>query len=232
MALKIVLISLTLVIALIGVLASKDLSRKIIVTVVLLYIVLAIISLIHEWRTEDIEREYRAQDATSGKLEDVTTSRILQGKRAVNVEIGSSRSIFAHTMNPDQNSFRLFQGIKSWQWFPIWFTIDRDRIRVSADIRDCKGDVIAKMVENEWKINEGNTLDRNYTDDALEIINNKDEVVLQVVLLSDRVQISKIMLLGHEGPLKWQRDSEGLRIRMPSQKPCEHAVAFKIELDN
>jgi alpha-L-fucosidase len=45
-------------------------------------------------------------------------------------------------------------------------------------------------------------------------------------------EISKITLLGYDGELKWQRDGEGLKIQMPSQKPCEHAFAFEIELDS
>lgn len=191
MALKIILILLTLTIALIGVSVSKDLSRKITIVLVILSIGLAVTSIVLEWRSENVKAKDKAKQATSGKLEDVTGSRISQGARLVNVEIGSSGAIFAHIMNPDLNSFRLLGGFNFANEFkfPIWFAIDGTKIRVSADIRDSEGSMIAKMKDNEWQINEGNTFDRNYTDDALEVINNNDEVVLQVELLNDRVRI-------------------------------------------
>lgn len=45
----------------------------------------------------------------------------------------------------------------------------------------------------------------------------------------DSRKISKITLLGHDGALQWSRDEAALRIRMPSEKPCENAYSFKIE---
>jgi alpha-L-fucosidase len=41
-------------------------------------------------------------------------------------------------------------------------------------------------------------------------------------------RIKSVSLLGYKGRLKWQRDSEGLKIRMPPHKPCEYAFVFKI----
>jgi alpha-L-fucosidase len=42
--------------------------------------------------------------------------------------------------------------------------------------------------------------------------------------------IRSIELLGHQGPLEWTRDDNGLMIRLPEDKPCEHAFVFKIIL--
>jgi len=42
------------------------------------------------------------------------------------------------------------------------------------------------------------------------------------------VKITDVKLLGHKGRLNWKRDLEGLKIDMPSKKPCEHAFALKI----
>src|SRR5207245_10530209 len=41
-------------------------------------------------------------------------------------------------------------------------------------------------------------------------------------------KIENVELLGHSGKLKWTRDDAGLKIELPEQKPCEHAVAFRI----
>lgn len=43
--------------------------------------------------------------------------------------------------------------------------------------------------------------------------------------------IQSVSLLGHKGQLKWQRDSEGLKIQIPPRKPCEYAFAFKIAVN-
>jgi alpha-L-fucosidase len=42
-------------------------------------------------------------------------------------------------------------------------------------------------------------------------------------------KISRLDLLGHNGSLKWQRDSEGLKIQLPSKKPCAYAFTIRIK---
>ncbi len=41
-------------------------------------------------------------------------------------------------------------------------------------------------------------------------------------------QIRSVSMLGSNSKLGWSRDEEGLKIKLPLDKPCEHAVAFKI----
>jgi len=41
-------------------------------------------------------------------------------------------------------------------------------------------------------------------------------------------QISKVELLGSRQAIKWSRDTEGLNLELPQQKPCDHAFVFKI----
>ena len=40
--------------------------------------------------------------------------------------------------------------------------------------------------------------------------------------------ISSLILLGSDGPLKWERDEQGLKVHLPEQKPCEHVFVIKI----
>jgi alpha-L-fucosidase len=44
-------------------------------------------------------------------------------------------------------------------------------------------------------------------------------------------KISDVRLLGCEDALKWSRDEQGLRMELPSEKPCDYAFVFKIALD-
>jgi alpha-L-fucosidase len=43
-------------------------------------------------------------------------------------------------------------------------------------------------------------------------------------------RIHNVELLGHKGNLKWTQDESGLKVDMPSEKPCDHAVTLKIVL--
>ena len=52
---------------------------------------------------------------------------------------------------------------------------------------------------------------------------------LTITSLADQT-IAGVALLGYDGTLTWSSDAEGLHIRMPAQKPCAHAFAFRISL--
>jgi alpha-L-fucosidase len=40
--------------------------------------------------------------------------------------------------------------------------------------------------------------------------------------------VADVRLMGHEKRLTWSRDEKGLAVRMPAEKPCEHAYVLKI----
>lgn len=64
------------------------------------------------------------------------------------------------------------------------------RSKVSAQIADRTGNIIVELRRNEWKVAPPpGTWDRNYTDDALEVINAQGKVVLQVKVLPGRLQL-------------------------------------------
>ncbi len=43
-------------------------------------------------------------------------------------------------------------------------------------------------------------------------------------------KIHNVELLGHQGKLRWKQDGSGLKVEMPAEKPCSHAIALKIAL--
>ena len=43
-------------------------------------------------------------------------------------------------------------------------------------------------------------------------------------------EVQSVSMLGIDGELDWKISAEGLTIETPSEKPCEHAYAFKISL--
>ena len=41
-------------------------------------------------------------------------------------------------------------------------------------------------------------------------------------------KIADIQLLGFPGKLKWTQDTDGLKVELPTEKPCDYAYALKI----
>ena len=41
-------------------------------------------------------------------------------------------------------------------------------------------------------------------------------------------KIANVELLGHKGKLQWTQDATALTVQLPLDKPCDHAVAFKV----
>jgi len=43
-------------------------------------------------------------------------------------------------------------------------------------------------------------------------------------------KVTHVELLGFKGQVQWNQDEAGLTVRMPEQKPCDHAIALKISV--
>lgn len=41
-------------------------------------------------------------------------------------------------------------------------------------------------------------------------------------------KITTVTLLGHPGELKFTQDAEGLKVKLPADKPCDYAFSLKI----
>ncbi len=64
------------------------------------------------------------------------------------------------------------------------------RLMVSSQLFDDDGKLAAELSRNDWKVAPPpKTWDRNYTDNALEVKNAKGAVILQVKMLTDRIQL-------------------------------------------
>jgi len=56
------------------------------------------------------------------------------------------------------------------------------------------------------------------------------ELTIKTLSRKSKIGIASVSLLGAKGELKWSRDEDGLTIKLPRRKPCEHAHAFRIRL--
>lgn len=83
---------------------------------------------------------------------------------------------------------------------PIWKALDNisisrenGKLKVSTVILSSDGTLIAEIKNNEWKTAvPPKSWDRNYTDDSLEVKDDRGNIVLQVKLLENRVQMNGI----------------------------------------
>jgi len=58
-----------------------------------------------------------------------------------------------------------------------------------------------------------------------------EEMVIQSLSTNLRLhpeEVDNVQLLGSNEPLAWSRDEAGLRVEMPTQKPCDYAFSLKI----
>lgn len=67
-----------------------------------------------------------------------------------------------------------------------------DKLFVSAIIRNAKGEIVARLDDNEWQLNRKNYYDRNFSQKAIEVIDHSGDVVLQVVDLGDVIHLAGV----------------------------------------
>lgn len=118
-------------------------------------------------RTEEQNEKELEQKklATTG----IIKSKIVEGKSSVTVHFGQSHiSVSVESLRAGIN-LQPFSFIGDRN---ITVTLKNDLILVSADFRSLDGTIVAKIVDNEWQINPGNKFDRNYDDNAFEVIDN------------------------------------------------------------
>jgi hypothetical protein len=100
------------------------------------------------------------------------------------IQIGQSGVFIVGEANPYGS--QLFPALRHSQ-FRIEL-ID-GKMKVSTQVKDSDGNLIAEIIRNEWKTSPIGTWDRNYSDDALEVKDAKGNIILQVRTLLDRIQV-------------------------------------------
>lgn len=74
---------------------------------------------------------------------------------------------------------------------------------VTTAIRDSEGHIVANIIKNHWTVYPPFCQDKNYTEDALEILDSSWHVVFQLKIFPDRVQVQAEW---------WDNQGNGLRI--------------------
>jgi hypothetical protein len=160
-------------------------------------------------------------DASSGILLSPTSSGPLK------FQLGSNSQAFDL---PDSGEFVLPLAKES----ALTIAKVAGHIEVSTDIRDTSGKLVARINNNEWKLRPSLLWDRNYTDTALEVMDDTGNVVLQIVVLPDRIQIQGIWRSESGRCTEIANDPRpehagGARIFLPPLEQCRSGSLIKIE---
>jgi hypothetical protein len=100
------------------------------------------------------------------------------------IELGDSGSSFIYAGIPDEVEFSKFA-------YNVGLKLNRGPhgLEVTTKIRDKYGLVIAEIDKNHWTVKQSAIWDKNYTDSALEVLDARGQVILQIRFLPDRVRI-------------------------------------------
>jgi hypothetical protein len=87
------------------------------------------------------------------------------------------------------------------------------KIKVSTNIRDKTGRLVAELIRNEWKVSPSSAFGKNYNDRALEVRNAEGRVILQVKVTNDAIQL--------QGEW-WDEHGQGVRlVKCPDRQTGE-----------
>ena len=174
----------TAIIAVVGWLITKEASLWLKGGIVFLIIV-ALIAQIFIVRAQIQERE---ASRYAGVLEGKPITILSTNQQVYpRLKLGNSNVFFNYEGPQGELIIEMFDdtGLTIW--------IEDEQLKVSCRIRDSKGELIAEIIGNEWKVKQSNAWDRNFNINALEVKDERGDVVLQVVLKEGYIQFAAKM---------------------------------------
>jgi hypothetical protein len=164
-----------------------------------------------------------------------------EGKRRFSGELISESKIIASSkrgivpaIQIGKDGPRFFNDyLRMWEEMGVEIRVQAGQIKVSTAIRDRHGNIVADIVDNEWRVNPNNVFDRNYSDNALEVKDNAGNVILQMELIDDVVHFQGVVydskrglsalfaeaeqnpaLKGREGIWEYQKPGDDFKTRI------------------
>jgi len=174
---KYFLVILTFVIALIGLMndyLKPKKKKRMLFVLALLLLVTTVSQIYFEYQTT--QKEWQAK--WSGRL----YSKVKTQKKFPVLKLGAAYINWAGAPN---------EPMLSLAGEPLTISLVDSRVEVSIVVRDKNGIVLAAIRNNEWFVAPPPvTLDRNFNENSLEIINSKGEVIFQVQVFAEQVSIA------------------------------------------
>jgi hypothetical protein len=105
-------------------------------------------------------------------------------RRLPQLELADSGAILAFDGPEGQPLMQFFEDCA------LTIELEDGEVKLSTVIRNPRGEIIAELIRNEWRVNPDKSFDRNYARGALEVRDETGDVVLQARRLKDRVQFA------------------------------------------
>jgi len=177
-------------------------------------IVLALLVLTAQVFVIRAQREEKQVSRYAGVLEGKPITVLSAGQQVYpRLQLGNSKSILVWQGPKGEPIMKVFEDTD----LTIW--IENDALKISTKIRNKKGEMVAELIGNEWKAKPEKMWDRNYTDNALEVIDERGDVILQVLIREDVIQFAAKMY-----------SSTGLGIGLGSAEDPELGMVGVIEV--
>jgi len=217
MRLRIIIIIVSAIAAIVAFIINRINPKKVPLIITIVFIVI----LLFTAALEIIENKRQSTKETTEKYAGVLKSRsfvlISSDPRTFPaIEIADTGLKFVFGGGVDEN---FISRVLEDNNFKI--EIEDGQIKVSMVIRDKEGNVVTIINKNEWKMNPGKLFDRNFSENALEIIDQKGEIILQVRLLGNCVQLQGKFYSSkdtYKSGLKLGKDVIGIEIGRFSEK--------------
>ncbi|MDD5073029.1 MAG: hypothetical protein PHX64_04990 [Candidatus Omnitrophica bacterium] len=177
-----VIILITLILAIVGIWFKNESSGNVNFIIILLLVTSTLLSIYLKY--SDTKKYIYQKD--SGRL----TFRIRNNISYPTFSIGSAKLV------KTGNDFVLFNilgddlDVKIEKSYLFWKLFPRSQYKLNLTLRNEKNEILAKVKDNVWQRNPILTLDKNFTKDALEILDKEGNVILRVRILGDVLDFS------------------------------------------
>lgn len=203
-------IILVFILALIELTKEKYLRGKIrhnwLVLIIIILLASAVSNIFLEKQKEEMEKYSKSSGLISGQLKNKSIIYPV-------LKLGGASLMFT-----GQSGEPIFTIGKD----PIKIWIEDGQLKLSTIIRGEDGKIVAALDANEWKVNPNLIYDRNFDERAVEVIDEKGDVILQVQFDGEGAQFAGIFYLedGWKVALGPANDKSGgiIEKRPPNEK--------------
>jgi hypothetical protein len=178
---KLALVILALVLALLGWYKPDTVPVWLtgVATAILVVVAILQIALLRKEKKEKEKSRYTGELRT--EQDDVLLSS--KDSKYPKLELGDSGAVFLFAGETGTPLFRFFENSH------LTVVKDGGQLKVSTNIYDKRGNLVAELRNNEWRVNQNASFDRNFSNCALEVKDASGDIILQVRLVEDRIQI-------------------------------------------
>ncbi len=168
----------------------KKIGKSIYVLTIIILLVLQVF--IEIKLSDEINNQY------SGRIEGF----VIEDNISPIFKVGGTKFLLSN--NPNLPIFNLSNALINIPGLmdPIYLYIENNELKLSVTIRNERKEIIAKIRNNTWTLENKEILDKNFDKHAIEVVDKNNEVILQVKFDGNDVEFAGIFYLNDYGNAK------------------------------